>query len=403
MTKPVAAQADSRRAIWLVARREILMQVRTKGFAIGTAVIILVIAGYLLLQTVLFNDSERSTIGLTGQATAVAQPLKSAAEQFGHDVRTRDVPSQQAGREQVESGELDALVSGRPAALQVLTDDELDSELHNTLNGLVQQQVLAGVLANQAQVEDPAAMLRTINSAQAKVNYLEPPDPDRGQRMVVGLILAALLYISVATYGTQVATGVVEEKASRIVEILLATVRPWQLLLGKVIGLGIVGLIQLTIVGSVGLALAAGTGALTISGAAAGALGWGVVWYLLGYFLYATVYAAAGSLVSRQEETQQVTTPLMMILMIGFVAGINLLIQDPSGTAVTILSLVPLLAPILMPGRIAMDVAPWWQVGLALVLTAATVVLVTWLAGKIYRNAVLRTGSRVKLREALRA
>ncbi|MQA07290.1 MAG: ABC transporter permease subunit [Pseudonocardiaceae bacterium] len=396
-----ASTTTPRRAVWLVARREIIMRVRTKGFVIGTAAIIVVLAGYLLLQNTLFGGAERSTVGLSGQATAVAEPLKQAAQQLGHEVETRDVPSQQLGRQQVADGELDALVSGAPAALKVLADDDLDADLRNSLNGLAQQQVLAAKLA-EAEVEDPAGVLNQVNATEVQVSYLNPPEPDRGQRLVMGLVLAFLLYMSVATYGMQVATGVVEEKSSRIVEILLATLRPWQLLLGKVLGLGVVGLIQLTVIGVVGLAVASATGALTISGVAAGALGWGIGWYLLGYFLYATLFAAAASLVSRQEETQQVTAPMLMILVIGFVAGLNMLVQDSAGAGATVLSLIPLLSPIMMPGRIAMGTAPVWQIGLALVLTVATIVLVTWLAGRIYRNAVLHTGSRVKLRDALR-
>jgi ABC-2 type transport system permease protein len=135
---------------------------------------------------------------------------------------------------------------------------------------------------------------------------------------------------------------------------------------------------------------------------AGGALATGVLWYLLGFFLYATIFAAAASLVSRQEELQSVVTPISTVIIIAFVVGINLLIQDPSGTTVTVLSMLPPFAPILMPGRMAIGVAPLWQVLLAVVLALGAVAAITWLGGKIYSNAVLRTGSRVKLREALR-
>ncbi|TCP56519.1 ABC-2 type transport system permease protein [Tamaricihabitans halophyticus] len=391
---------EGRRAVWLIARREIAMQLRSKGFAVSTGVIILVLAGYLLLHTTVLGTGARSTVGLTGQASAVAGQLRVAAEQLGHEVRTVQVPDADTGREQVADGELDVLVSGSPSTLRVLADSQLDESLRNVLNGLTRQQVLAAKLA-EAGVEDPGATLGSVYTSQVRVDYLNPPDADLDQRLVVGLVLAVLLYMSVITYGMQVATGVVEEKSSRIVELLLATVRPWQLLLGKVAGIGTVGLCQLAIVGVVGLTLTSVTGVLTVSGVTAGALLWGLVWYLLGFFLYATVFAAAGSLVSRQEETQQVTGPMMAILVIGFVIGFNVLLQGATSSLAVGLSLVPLLSPIMMPARIAMGLAPAWQIAVAILGTLAMIALVTWLAGKIYGNAVLRTGSRVKLREAL--
>jgi ABC-2 type transport system permease protein len=114
------------------------------------------------------------------------------------------------------------------------------------------------------------------------------------------------------------------------------------------------------------------------------------------------VFAAAASLVSRQEELQSVLTPISMTIIVAFVAGINLMIGSPSGQTVMVLSLLPPFAPILMPGRMAMGVATTWQVVLAIVLALAAIAAITWLGGKVYANAVLRTGARVKLREAFR-
>jgi ABC-2 type transport system permease protein len=203
-------------------------------------------------------------------------------------------------------------------------------------------------------------------------------------------------------YGTMVAQGVVEEKSSRVVEILLSTVRPWQLLIGKVVGLGLVGLIQFAIVSVTGLLLAVVTDVLTISGVATSTLIWGLVWYLLGYFLYATVFAAVGSLVSRQEDIQAVLAPVTLVLVAAFVLGFSVLTQDASSTASTVLSLLPPFSPILMPGRIALGAAPAWQLAMAVVLTMAAIAVCTWLGAKVYRNAVLRMGTRVRLRDALR-
>jgi len=388
------------RAVLLVAKREFLGKVRTRSFVIGTVVVIAVIAGFALLQAVLFDKASTSTVGLSGQSTVLAEPLRQTSKAFGREITTVDVTDPAKAEEDVRKGDLDVLITGAPDALRVVVKENLNSELQNALDAIVKQQVLNAQLAEAGL--DPAVVAKNIAAAKVTVVELAPEDPQQGQRLAIGLVIAVLLYYSLLVYGMMVAQGVVEEKSSRVVEILLATLRPWQLLLGKVMGLGAVGLVQLLVIGGVGLAVGSATGAVDVPGVAGGALATGILWYLLGFFLYATVFAAAASLVSRQEELQSVITPISTVIIIAFVVGINLMIQDPSGTAVTVLSVLPPFAPILMPGRMALGVAPLWQVLLAIVLALGAVGAMTWLGGKIYSNAVLRTGSRVKLRDALR-
>jgi ABC-2 type transport system permease protein len=390
----------SARAVSLVAKREFVTKVRTRSFLIGTAVIIAVLAGYVVLQSFLFDDQQRSVVGLSGQATQLADPLREKAGSFGIDVETRDVTTMADAEQQVRDGSLDALVTGAPPALKMIVKGSGNDVLTTVLNDVLRQQVLIAQLAESGTT--PQQVAQTLANVSVAVTALEPVDPQQGQRLAIGLIVAALLYYSLLVYGTMVAQGVVEEKSSRVVEILLATVRPWQLLLGKVIGLGAVGLLQLLVISTVGLGLSSAFDVIDVSALGGTALLIGVLWYLLGFFLYATVFAAAASLVSRQEELQSVLTPISMTIIVAFVAGINLMIGSPSGPTVTVLSLLPPFAPILMPGRMAMGVAPLWQVVLSIVLALATIAAITWLGGKVYANAVLRTGARVKLREALR-
>jgi ABC-2 type transport system permease protein len=387
-------------AVRLVAQRELNTRLRTKSFLIGTAVILVVLTGYLLLQASLFSDMDKKEVGLTGQASGIATPLQAQAEELGQNLETRQVSSVEEGRTLVESGDLDAVVSGSVANLEVLVESDVDQQLRVLLNAISQNEVLTAKLLEAG--VDPEQVMGEVNAAQISVTSIEPEDPEQGQRLAIGLIMVFLLYMSIMTYGSLVAQGVVEEKASRVVEILLSAVRPWHLLLGKVIGLGLVGLTQLLIIGGVGLVMAIVTGALTLSGVAITSLLWGLLWYLLGFFLYATIFAGAGSLVSRQEDVQSVVTPVSMVLVIGFIVGLNLMIQDPEGTGTEVLSMIPLLSPVLMPGRIAAGSVPVWEIAVSIVLTAATVALFTWLSGMVYRNAVLGTGSRIKLRDALR-
>jgi ABC-2 type transport system permease protein len=396
MTAPRRRQVKPLKAIRLVAKRELNARLRTRSFVVGTAVILVVAAGYFLLQATLFTGSNHNRIGLTGQAIGISDQLRTASQQFGKDVEAVSVMNAAEGHKQVEDGDLDALVSGTASDLQVDVKSGLDPQVQAALNLIAQEQVI------NAKVLEVGDGQQILDTAKVTVTPITPPDPQRDQRLVIGVIMVFLLYMSITTYGTLVAQGVIEEKSSRVVEILLSTVRPWHLMLGKVLGLGLTGLIQLVILAGAGLGMAAASGSLTVTGVAASTVLWGLLWYILGFFLYATVFAAAGSLVSRQEDAQSVLTPVTMVLVIGFIVGLNLMLQSPDGQATTVLSLVPLLSPVLMPGRIAAGLVPGWQVGLSIVLTLATVALLTWLAGRIYRTAVLRTGSRIKLRDALR-
>ncbi|MET0135733.1 MAG: ABC transporter permease, partial [Kibdelosporangium sp.] len=333
--------------------------------------------------------------------TAVGPALTESARQLGHEVEIQDVTDPAAGEQQVRDGDLDALVTGPVAALQVTVKDNLDTELRNALNGLMQQQVLQSQLA--AADLDAKEVLETAARAQVKVAELEPRSDDQGQRLMIGLVVAFLLYMALMIYGQMVAVGVVEEKSSRVVEILLATVRPTHLLLGKVLGLGLVGMIQFTIIGVVGVVAGLLSGALTVSAAAVGGLLAGLLWYVLGFFFYATIFAATASLVSRQEDAQSVLMPVTMVIVAGFIFGINLLLGNSSGTLTMVVAVLPPFAPILMPGLTAMGLAPIWLQAAAILLTLGGIVLVSWIGGRIYRNAVLRTGSRVRLRDALRS
>jgi ABC-2 type transport system permease protein len=389
------------RTVYLVARRELNTRVRTRSFVVGTLVALVVLIGFVLTQSTLFDEDHVTRVGLNGQATAITGELREAAGQLDHGVTTTEVTDLAAGRDEVADGELDALVSGAPAELRVLVRGDLDPDLRTVLNGLVQQQVLSGLLAS---VEDLDAnqVLATIAKAGVHVDSLSPPDPQHDQRLALALIVVALLYLALLLYGSMVAQSVVEEKSSRVVELLLATVRPWQLLSGKVVGLGLVGLIQLFAVGAIGLLLAILTNVVTIPATAAGTMAWGLLWYLLGYLLYATAFAAVGSLVSRQEDVQSVLMPFTVMLVVAFMLGFAVLSRSPTSTTATVLSLLPPLSPILMPGRIALAAAPAWQVALAIVLTLASVAVVARVGATVYRNSVLHMGPRLRLRDALR-
>lgn len=188
----------------------------------------------------------------------------------------------------------------------------------------------------------------------------------------------------------------------RVVEVLLATIRPWQLLLGKVLGIGAAGLVQLLVLGAVGIGIGTATGVISLTATAVAVFAATLGWFLLGFLFFALLYAAAGALVSRQEDVNTVSTPMTILIIIPFLIGISSVQNPDSGLAAT-LSWIPPFSPILMPIQQATGETEPGLTVLAVVLMLAAIALVTWLGGRIYANAVLRMGSRVRLAEALRA
>ena len=203
------------------------------------------------------------------------------------------------------------------------------------------------------------------------------------------------------TYGLWVATGVVEEKSSRVVEILLSTLSPRALMAGKIVGLGLLGMGQLLLVVAVGIALALATGSLEPNAGDVGPALLVLLWFPLGYALYASLYAATAALVSRQEDLQSATTPLTILILVSFFLSFSAL-EDPGGTLAKVASLVPFSAPLVMPGRMALGDATPVEVAVAVVLLVATTILLVRVGARVYAGAILRTGKPVKLLEALR-
>jgi ABC-2 type transport system permease protein len=382
-------------AIGLVAKREFTTQVRSKSFAIGIVISLVIFGVYALIFQFIGNQTSSDSLGVTPAAQPVVPALQQAATAAGRTLTVVDV-SAADGAAQLQSGDLDAVLDRNPG--WTLTGrDAVGDTLGAMVSTVVRQSTLDQAL--QAAGENPATVAA---SGTVALQTLEPEDPERGQRLALAIVTSVLLFMSLIGYGSAVAQGVVEEKSSRVVELLLSTIKPLHLLAGKVLGLGAVGLLQLLILGAIGVVVGSFTGLLSAPSAAGTALVAAVIWYLLGFFLYASVYAAAGSMVSRQEELQSLVAPIMFPLLMPFIFAVSVLPGDPRNTLATILSFVPFFSPTLMPARQALGVAPWWQVLIAILLTVATIVAVVGVAARIYRNSVLRTGARVSWSEALR-
>jgi ABC-2 type transport system permease protein len=391
---------SSRRAVTLVARREILTRVRSKGFKITTGILLVALVALSVLLSVLGDDDSRATVAVTPATASLSAPLAASGAAAGAPVKTRRVADRAAGAALVQDGSVDALLAGTAAAPQVVVKDDLDDSLRTALLLLARSQALDRAIT--AAGGDPQQVNRQVAAAGVRVTSLEPPKPHADERLALGMIAGVLLYLALLVYGQSVAQGVVEEKSSRVVELLLSTIRPWQLMAGKVLGIGLVGLFQLALIGTAGIVSALATDSLSLpAGDSVGILLWSLVWYLIGYFSFALLFAAGGALVSRQEDVGSVVSPMMMLIIVPYVIGISVLPAEPESGLLEILSILPLAGTVVMPMRIAAGVAPVWEILLAVGLSLAAIALFVRLAGRVYGNAVMRTGARVRIGEVL--
>lgn len=393
--------SESFRTFALIARREFVTRARSRFFQVGTVVLMLLLAGYVVLQALVISKAVTTVkVGFAGDAQVLAQPLTAAAASDPSiKVQTHLVADASSGESQVRDGTLDALASGDAAAPEVAVKDQLNPTIAATLDGLVKQVALSRALASSG--VDPASVESKVASAHVNLVLLDPNATQRLQRQVVGIFVAALLYVALLIYGQLVAAGVVEEKANRIIEILLSTVRARQLLFGKVVGIGLVGFTQLLLLGLVGLVAVQRTQVINVPDVGVVAAAGGLLWFVLGFLFYALIFAAGGSMVSRQEDIGAVTGPITMLILFTYLAffWVEANPDNPIGIG---LSILPPFAPVLMPARMATGDAQAWQVVLAVVLIIAAIVAMNALAARIYSNSVLRIGSRVRLSQAWR-
>ena len=383
------------RATWLVSRREFMERIRSRAFQLSLIVTVLVVAAVGIVAGVVGGDStDEFTVGAVGpEAQAVAVAARAVGPAFDVKIEVERQPSAGAARAGVRDESLDAaLVGGVIVSLK-----DPPEELEQTLQAAARRVRAGEELRNEGitgaearRVLDPP-LLRTVS--------LEGED-EGGEG--VAFVASLVLYLQLIMYGIAVASGVVEEKSSRVVEVLLATVQPRAILAGKILGIGALGLLQLAVTAVVGLAAASASGAIELDAGDLGTLAVVLVWFLFGYLLWSALYAIAGVMVSRQEDLQSSTTVLTVLLVIGYLLAFPA-IDDPDGTLAVVASLVPLFSPITMPLRVALGEASAAEIAASLGLLILGIALLVPLGARIYERSVLRMGKPMKLREAWRA
>jgi len=384
--------------VWLVARRELRERAGSRAFQISTALTILLVVGLLLAPAVFgLSDAPEYTIGETGDnETNFAAFVTASAEQEGTTAETKTYQTQEDLRVAVRDGEVDIGIADDSI---VLTGPDTDPEL----TALIGAAIVAADLTQRAEDLglDPA-VVRDLLTAGPTVEAVEPENEDETAEGVVAFVGTVLLFISIVTYGQWILIGVVEEKSSRVVEVVLGAVRPRDLLAGKVVGIGILGLAQLLVVAGLGLYIARATDTFDLPDVGFDLFAIVVLWFLLGFTFFASGFAVAGSLVSRQEEAQNASFPLTLIMLVGYFTATSAL-TGGDNAVLRALSIIPPFSPMTMPLRQAVGDALWWEVVLAVVLMLVAIAGMLRIGGRVYSGGLLKTGRKVKLREALQA
>lgn len=373
-----------RHAIMLVARREIRERLRSRVYLISTLVMLLVVGGSTALNGVLSRKVTYRVAVTAPAPPGLAAALRRAAKPFDNaKVRLRVVASAATGRQALEAKQVDALL--------LLSDDRLVFR--------------SNIDAKAAAVADTAvrALRHHLPPApELTTTTLHPPEKTAGDAQAAAAYFGAiLLLVGLTMYGQWVVAGVVEEKNSRVVELILSTVRPRHLLAGKVTGIGLLGFVQLALVAGLAATLLA-AGAFNAPASLGGNLALVIPWFALGFALYAVAYAAAGALASRQQDAATAGQPVTLTLVAAYFAGYVAVSINVDGPLANILTVFPLTAPLVLPARSALGGVPLWEHATAVVLVLASIYALVRFAGRVYGQGLLHSGPRLNPRTAWR-
>ena len=391
------------RSIWLVARREILERGRSRGFVLSVAFTTLIVVGSLVVPAVLFSGEEATKVGVVEPAPAgLTTAIEGVAGQFDRTVEITTYPDAAAADAALTGGTVDVVVAV-PADLSSPGEVRFHEETDQVVSQLVA--VATTGLRVQAVLGDSNVDPAALAAAQQPpaVASLEPQTEDDEARFFFANIGAVLILVGIFSFGYTVLTGVVEEKQSRVVEVVLSTVRPRDLLMGKVLGIGVLGVVQLVVFVIAAVVAAVATDRFTLPATTPTAVAMLGLWFVLGYLLYSTALGFLGALASRMEEASNASTPVSLVAMISYFIAIFAVIDDPSGTVATIATFLPPSAPFVVPLRAAFDAIPPWQIGLAVLITIVGIWVLFVVGARVYSGAVLQVGGRMKLRDAWRS
>ena len=386
--------------IRLVAGREFGDRIRNKGFVIGTAVMLLLVLGFIVVPS-LFDDGEPASydLGVVGAVDPVfADAVAGAAASQDVEVTVDRVDDRAGAEALVEGGGADAVLVD-PDTLLVAED--LDTQLRGIVEQARQQSALIGGLAEAGVDVDQAAQLLT---GRPPVEVVTPDgtadEAETGEG--IAFFSTVLLFLIVQINGSTLLTGTIEEKSSRVVEVLLGSIRPWQLLAGKLTGIMVLAVGQLVLFIGVALAANASVDAFEVPPAAASAVTVAAVMFVLGFGFYAALYAVAGSMASSLEDAQSSAGPLGFLTAGAYIGTLLGVVPNPDSVFARVLTYLPPTAPFAVPARVAVGAISMVEVAVAAIITGVAALVTVRLAGRLYSAAIL-AGGRLTWRQVWRA
>jgi len=406
----------------VIVKRDFTSRVRSTPYIVTTIIGVLVFVGLGFAPAVMqyfsaaFGDDSLKLLVVDYSGEFAPALLEAAAENGGQGVQLETIPPGQesAAYQRVLDEGLSGLLLVEPPEFAFLTPDAADMARNSRVQRLVNQGLVRLNARQLGLSQDELA--RLFASADLKVRQIgadssEVSEEDFTASAVLAYLMLFMIYMSLLLYGNMVASGVAEEKSSRIMEVMIAKVKPTELMAGKILGIGALALLQFAI--WVGAAL--GTGAVRRAGWFGPALDWEiplgriepallawfVVFFVLGFFFYASIFAAGGAVVSRVEEVNQVVTVVTMVIVVGFLAAF-MSFTNPNGRLAVITSLLPFTSPMVMFARLALGNPPAVQTALSVLLLLAANIAGAWFSGRVYRIGVLLYGKRPTMREIVR-
>lgn len=416
--------------IFAVIKREYFQIVKTKGFIISTVLAPVIMIAFIAVPVLLSVKStgEKKTIAVVDMTGQVFQEFDRTLAEYKMKDESRRYTVQEfrptaeiSGLRSLLSQRVlanefsayifipDSILSGGEAEFvsQHVSDFDEIKRLSESLN-----RVVVGLRLKKEGL-DPQRVSDYMKHVGLKTIKVTPQGEkeDVGGTFAMAYVLVLLIYMTLIFYGSIILRGVIEEKSNRVVEVVLSSLKPFELMMGKILGIGAVGLTQYAVWALIGLVMSQyGMSMVTSLVPAASGIKFAippyiffyfVVFFILGYFLYGTLYAAVASTVNNEKEAQQMLMPITMFLVLPILL-MTMVIKDPSGSTSVILSLIPFFAPIIMFMRICVLMPPAWQVALSIGLLGLTVVAMVWLAAKIYRIGILMYGKKPSLPEIVK-
>ncbi len=348
----------------------------------------------VVIPQILSEGSTAYTLATTGKApVGIVAALNAAGKSAGFTVKYISRVDEKAVRLAVRAGDATSGLAGETLYTKARET--------GTFPVLVAQAVVA--LETSRQLSDAGLSPRQVADLQS----IQPPKQisvgqvDDEGRAGAGFAVGIVLYLALTFAGSAIATTVATEKSTRISEVLLAVLRPSQMIVGTVLAIGTITLMQLLVLAAPLAVAVRVTDKIGLPAVAAGDIGLAVAWFVLGFVLYSFLFAGAAALVDKITEVSSAILPVTMILMVGYMLAVTIVMSDPSGGWSVAASIFPFTAPMAMPIRWASGQVPVWQLVLAMTLTAATAMLLVSVASSIYRRALVITGHRVRLREVI--